>query len=441
MREYAVKLLTALVNDIPGRQNEINKWLPTLVDHLKDPKQLNGPKYRPEDVSKCIRSCGDSSPESYDDAVEIFCIAWNDTQLSNILMEFELGLAADYARIYLLMNNRTRFESCLLKLNQHLDPTGYRQPDTKWLSLNHVLSFFEKRCWFPTEILLPMGILSPTDFYFYIRRGYVLKDYGAGVKHGEFTHRLQWHVIMSDITNGFTTPFSRAWKHSAYELYTSLGESKQQASKVWSFLFDQPGDGNSDSFRYPDYLHQWLLQHNQLIHLTGCLSRRETKRRKEFLSNVVEYIKQDSQKTMLEQVRSNISLFNDAQQNHKAFKEFDIFLSNLIRSEQAKLFGHNGPPSGQPDDPVEKATASVYGEISSKRREDYKQMKTTAVSHSAPPKSGRTAAYSPAKQMSGHYSLQAPGAVYVASENFYVMGLDEVAERRQTSRGSLQRQF
>jgi hypothetical protein len=217
----------------------------------------------------------------------------------------------------------------LVKLQERMtaNATGMN-PDVNWLRLSSVLSHYEKKCGFPPDVLLPMGILKTPDFYFYIRRGYVLKDYGAGVKHGEFTHRLQWHIIMSVITADFTRHFNSAagWSHTPLELYVKLGE----LTGIWDVLFDNQGFGTTEHElgRYPDKFHSWLLENgDRLGKLHGFLSRRETKRREEFVKNLLKYL-----------AEQNIAVPNhylsgqakDPMLSHLNFRDFDAWVQKQL---------------------------------------------------------------------------------------------------------------
>jgi hypothetical protein len=191
--------------------------------------------------------------------------------------------------------------------------------ETNWLRFSSVLTHFEKKCWFYEDVLLPMGVLNSPEFYHYIRCGYVLKDYGAGVKHGEFTHRLQWHVIMAVATESFTRPIARGWDHSPFDLYTSLG--KQQNWGIWTRLLDKPGDG---TFTHPDSFHQWLLQ-NAPATIKAFLVKRETKRREQFIYDICKYIEAQAALGDVFQFPDRFlpGQFCDPKLSHEDFKEFE----------------------------------------------------------------------------------------------------------------------
>lgn len=201
----------------------------------------------------------------------------------------------DYARIFLLFEDKAKCNNYLEQFsaglahmavaNPALKPPGKHEGDGLYVRLSMALETFERQCWFPTGHLIPLGVLTSADFLHYIRLGYVLKDYGAGVKHGEFTHRLQWHVIMRANTAGFAdaNPKSQGWNKTPLDLYTTLGKSETNAEApgLWGHLLDRPGYGTT--YHYPDTLHKEILKDTNAQVLVHNLSRRERKRREEFI--------------------------------------------------------------------------------------------------------------------------------------------------------------
>jgi hypothetical protein len=240
----------------------------------------------------------------------------------------------DYARIYTVLLDPPLIRKCLEKLDKAIgagQATG-KTAETNWLRLSSILSHFEKKCWFPEDILLPMGVLSNPDFYFYVRRGYVLKDYGAGVKHGEFTHRLQWHVLMRVITEDFTIPFGKGWDHSPLELYMSLGMPNNWG--VWGVLLDRPGAG--PTFNYPDSFHYWVLNSN-LHNIVALCSKRETKRRKAFVQAIYDYLaSRDGRLRIAKDFPSTV----DPASSHDNFRAFEAWFTNNVLRATFKLPAH-----------------------------------------------------------------------------------------------------
>ncbi len=72
------------------------------------------------------------------------------------------------------------------------------------LHLSKELRFYETQCWFGEQPKIFAGLLSSAEFLHAMANGYMVKDPGPGPQHGEFSHRLQWHVLMRVMTADFT---------------------------------------------------------------------------------------------------------------------------------------------------------------------------------------------------------------------------------------------
>jgi hypothetical protein len=285
-------------------------------------------------------------------------------QIQKGLPECQLAYRDDYAKIYSVMMDKPLVSACLKKLDNAITskPQDAR-PETNWLRFSSILSHFEKKCWFPEDILLPLGVLDAGIFYFYIRRGYVLKDYGAGVKHGEFTHRLQWHVLMRVITEDFTKPFGQGWDHSPLELYVSLGMTQNRGS--WGVLLDRPGDGGGQ-LNHPDAFHQWVLNNSNLLNIVNSISKRETKRRAAFVSAIYDFIDYINSKGGRIQVPREFFTSLDPLSSHDAFKQFDLWFAEKVL---------------EPLIPDRKKRGEFYDmHLNAKGTEAYRQQKTTQAS-------------------------------------------------------------
>ncbi len=316
----------------------------------------------------------------------------------------------DYVRIYSVMLDRQRVMDVLNKLGDSIPvPPASTSGETKWLRFSSILTHYERKCWFHEDVLLPMGTLSDEDFYHYIRCGYVLKDYGAGVKHGEFTHRLQWHVIMAVATERFSRGVARGWDHSPFDLYISLGE--RQNRDIWGFLLDNSGDGE---FTHPDSFHQWLLQEAH-PNIKTFLMRREAKRREQFIRDICEYIAAQAQRG----VNYNFpdiflpNQYRDPRLSHEDFKAFDQWFADELR----KKHGND-----------EAAATKIYNEeLSKQSTNEYLKSKTTAdLTNLEKAPKYRTTPYVPLKV----------GAVYALS--MPVMDEAEADRRAQNSTIGLQ---
>jgi hypothetical protein len=113
------------------------------------------------------------------------------------------------------------------------DPRFAKNTDG-YLKYSRALEYYEGYCWFPANRALLSALLTDTAFKKATDFGFN-KDTGAGPKHGEQTHRLQWHVIMREITNDFTVPFSPPWQNSPLELYWQMIHSEKN---FWGNMLD-----------------------------------------------------------------------------------------------------------------------------------------------------------------------------------------------------------
>jgi hypothetical protein len=91
--------------------------------------------------------------------------------------------------------------------------------------LSKALTYYEYKCWFGEQQKIFAGLLSAQEFLSAMHNGYMVKDPGPGPQHGEFSHRLQWHVLMRVMTQDFTVPMHASWKLSPLELYSWTGTS------------------------------------------------------------------------------------------------------------------------------------------------------------------------------------------------------------------------
>jgi hypothetical protein len=169
---------------------------------------------------------------------------------------------ADYQRIEALMKDRSAVRALLEPLDDEL-------AKNKNLTLTRLLEKYEAKCGFPTVHVIPLGVLPASEFLRLIAMGLLVKDYGAGVAHGELTHRLQWHAIMRAVTKGFTVAFDEeaGWRHSPFELYTAMGrppldEGDLTRASLWGrlvdqsdygFTFSKPAQMNAELMNSPDF--------------------------------------------------------------------------------------------------------------------------------------------------------------------------------------------
>jgi hypothetical protein len=103
---------------------------------------------------------------------------------------------------------------------------------------------------FRPERLLPDGILTAEQFFDVVGAGYMPNDVGAGIEHGSLSHRLQWHIIITDFEQR-----PGEWFLTPLDLYTRIGQFDQtretnnlnnlfefeRPPSLWAQLFDQQG--------------------------------------------------------------------------------------------------------------------------------------------------------------------------------------------------------
>lgn len=166
----------------------------------------------------------------------------------------------DYKRIRALLTDK-------LAVRRHFQLLEDRLARNPSASLTDALEHFERQVGFAGTDVIPLGLLSTDDFFDLVRGRVAFKDVGAGIKHGENTHRLQWFVIASEMTDGFTTfPHTAEYNRSPIELYRYLSSpdlrlydaSGEYKYSLFGALFDQGGSA-SDLYNQPDRLHMELL--------------------------------------------------------------------------------------------------------------------------------------------------------------------------------------
>jgi hypothetical protein len=173
----------------------------------------------------------------------------------------------DFAKIQQLMLSNEEMVENLRPLEgalrKQVDPHG---------ALTGLLRQREEHHGFSGANLLPLGILPSEKFLELTQLGYMPKDVGAGIEHGEFSHRLQWNAIMNKFESDMQAhvdkggdPAKGPWHHTPLELYSKLGnpnwvkkgDEDQPADKrqsLLAYLMDQAGMNPSEGMRHPDQL-------------------------------------------------------------------------------------------------------------------------------------------------------------------------------------------
>ncbi|MCB9891217.1 MAG: hypothetical protein H6833_06200 [Planctomycetes bacterium] len=171
-------------------------------------------------------------------------------------------------RLFLLVTDPQRVQELLQPLNERVKellPQG-RAPEPRdyTRALSAALTELEGRHGFARAKILPLGILPPEVFHQLPALGYAAKDPGAGIEHGEFSHRLQWAAIMQSFEQSLrpaSTGDGRetTWARTPFELYTGIGARDLAAGlhdsepkSLWAHLVDQQGIGADQGYRQPD---------------------------------------------------------------------------------------------------------------------------------------------------------------------------------------------
>jgi hypothetical protein len=134
---------------------------------------------------------------------------------------------------------------------------------TKGPRLRVVLSTYEQKCYFADFLIAPLEFIK-TGFDNLGRSGFLsMNDFGAGIGHGKYTHRMQWHVVMRVLTDHFRTHVRAPWTKSPLDLYITAmstqgdidrgADLNHHSTNLFGYIFDQSADGGG-SFSWPDEL-------------------------------------------------------------------------------------------------------------------------------------------------------------------------------------------
>ena len=172
----------------------------------------------------------------------------------------------DYRRIQQIMLNRDNFLSLADVLNTDVaqernndeaverDKYGLRDKGV----LARVLRTKEQSHGFraaPREIPIWTGVVSEATFLNTISQGHVMKDVGVSFQHGEYTHRIQWYIVMVDYEQN-----GALYHKTPLELYKTiyrLGPTARPTGNrmnMWDCLFDRASfdDWGEHQVTYPD---------------------------------------------------------------------------------------------------------------------------------------------------------------------------------------------
>lgn len=177
----------------------------------------------------------------------------------------------EFAKIAVFLQNEEQVLTQLKKLNslleiealnRHLvisenDKGGYLKHKKV---LRSVLEQELEKMGFQADLAKATGFLTPEVFGSSIREGLLIKDPGAGIEHGEFTHAIQWLII------GWQQNDTQFLNHTVIEVYKQLGNELSVQGKsingernIWDILVDENILICKD-YRCPEYLHSAILK-------------------------------------------------------------------------------------------------------------------------------------------------------------------------------------
>ena len=110
---------------------------------------------------------------------------------------------------------------------------------------------------------VPLGILPGDVFVGLLRTGTVLDDFGAGLQHGELSHRIQWYAII-DFMQGEGNKDQRLAKHTPLDLFKKINEAPyspdRQGNTMWGSVLDAGTKADAPTYSAPGTLNRDLLE-------------------------------------------------------------------------------------------------------------------------------------------------------------------------------------
>ena len=140
-----------------------------------------------------------------------------------------------------------------------MTPVDYQLLD-KFAIASDLENFASSKTWdskgVPTGVPVMSGTVAASWNQVILKQGYQVKDPGAGMAHGEYTHRLQWNAIMNanlqlehkpvEIYRALGSPWAGHFLDKEYKKYMEGNEEKvgwRRADKsrsyyIWGMIFD-----------------------------------------------------------------------------------------------------------------------------------------------------------------------------------------------------------
>jgi hypothetical protein len=171
--------------------------------------------------------------------------------MKTALVDLDKAMESEINKWY---QKRSRALEYFTKQKKALEEKTPIDKDTDFSKLlNRALQKFERDHGFTvSEKLTTFGAFClPSVFNDTLKNKMHFKDV-VSQGHGEFTHRLQWYMVIK----------AGAIKSSINQeanVYAGIAPWQKGKTNLWTFLFDQPDEGEPTDFRCPEKLHRWLI--------------------------------------------------------------------------------------------------------------------------------------------------------------------------------------
>lgn len=158
-------------------------------------------------------------------------------------------IALDLSRIAGIVLDQRRFEALLVPLDERIEEL--QEGSGGKLKLGTAIAEYEGRHGFGRKQQIPLGILPGPVFLELMASGVVPKDIGAGLPHGEMSHRIQWVAIMQDFEDN-----PDAWSMTPLELLqlTNIGPY----GWFQGVVLDQAHFSASEGYSHPDNMLRFM---------------------------------------------------------------------------------------------------------------------------------------------------------------------------------------
>ncbi len=160
----------------------------------------------------------------------------------------------------LVLNHLRPLAAHIKELTAHLDtsedPKVVRDAYIKAIKV--ALGAKEKEAGFSEHPLIPLGILPADVFVGLLSSGNVLDDYGAGLQHGELSHRIQWYAIIDAFGTDLKT------SATPIDMYKAMNSAPFNAGRMgntmWGHVLDAGTRADQTTYSAPGTLNRDLLE-------------------------------------------------------------------------------------------------------------------------------------------------------------------------------------